>query len=137
VSLRLRFPPPGSGQLGAAQGNSGVTACHRGSGSHLPAQGNSGATQGSSRGAACHRGSGSHFPAQVSSEAGTCPMGSSTRLLAQDSSRGAASPRGSGLDENRQAKQLKKQSSGRFFLAPATRHRAAPGAPRVPAARAK
>jgi hypothetical protein len=130
----------------SAQGSSGGVVCHRGSDSHLPAQQSFGAAschrsfgshlpaQGISGGATYHRNSSSHLPAQKSSGVGTCPVGSSNRLLAQDSSEGAACHRSSGPDENCRAEQLRKQSSGRFFLAPTARRRVAPGAPRVPAA---
>jgi hypothetical protein len=99
-----------------------------------PETANNRPARGSSGGATCHRGSGSHLPAQGSSGVGTCPVGFNTRLPTQDSSGGAACPHGFGPDEKRRAEQLRKQSSRRFFLAPAARRKAAPGTPHVPVA---
>jgi hypothetical protein len=121
------------GQYDATKKKSPETANNR------PARGSSGGStrlpvQDSSGGATCHRGSGSHLPAQGSSGVGTCPVGFNTRLPTQDSSGGAACPHGFGPDEKRRAEQLRKQSSRRFFLAPAARRKAAPGTPHVPVA---
>jgi hypothetical protein len=103
--------PTHASRLRAALGTPRIQA-------RLPARGSSRAgsticlpTQGSSRAAACPRGSGSHLPTQDSSGAAICPLGFSTRLSMQGSSGGATCPHGSGLDENRRAEQLRKQSS--------------------------
>jgi hypothetical protein len=76
-------------------------------------------------------------PAHGSSGTGTCLVGSSTRLLTQDNSGSAACPHSSGAGGKTSGRVTQKQSSERFFLAPAARHRAAPRAPRVPAASAR
>jgi hypothetical protein len=125
------------------QGSSGGVACHRGSGSHLPAQGSFEAAQGNSGGAACHRSSCFHLPAPRSRRAAPGAPRVTAALVPTSRLRAAPGPRRAAPEVLRVIVAPVPTSRLRaapglvrvlWAPAPASRHRTAPRVPHVPAA---